>query len=754
MWHDIRRYYHYFFFISISFISIFLQYEAGNFKPIIFHDSPYPVDPSILIGKFSTVWRDIANFGFFDPSGTFLSLWYIFLSPVYILTNNLVISQFAFLFAICNITLFSSYHFARYVGVNKYFSIIASVLYLANPYSIFYIWRILNANIILYAVFPLILLGVIGTFKNKNQNSKKYILILFISELVSLSGFANLAYYASFIFVTLLFSICYSILTRSTTQATVKEIFVKNTIIAFLLILPISTYFVSIIEVQPRELSTVRDTRIQSAEIFYNNNTKHTTLPSLFSLTALPPLYEKLIWFSYESIYLPNISIAIGFVVASVILFTIGAKITVKNGLNKDITPFVITFIILCILLLRETGYAIFNNFPLLRLAFRDPYHKFETEFTLILVILFCYCGQQLFEAKIVGRYKLLKITLFVILLVPIIYWTAPFFSGNFVPTNIGKADSGLHTTSAFTNIPYEYMPAINYLKHDKDIMSNKVRVLVYPLANILWCDGNGSYWGNDILRFSGISTISTIFHVNFNKESRFISNLSDTAFLKDTNYLNTISKLGVKYLLVRKQACDVNQMSASIIDLRNNSKEIEEQVKKLPIKLLLDNKYYSLFQIANKDPISIIIAPSYQFKNITKFNFLNYTTSYDNSSLQQLIEPQYHKISSTEYMINVRNINKPFYIILAESYDDGWKAIINGKDRIIDKYHFITSGFANAWYIDKAGNFNMKLYFQPQQYYEISLTIYIVISCVCIFYLGYDKMRTMGSFMKRFLCK
>src|ERR671930_1659662 len=207
---EMRRHSHFFLFVFISFTSLYLQYHAGSFKPIIFHDSPYPVDTTSLASKFSSLWRDIANFGYFDPSGTFLSLWYLFLSPIYLLTYNLVITQFVFLFIICNVTLFGSYTFARYLGINKIFSILVAILYLANPFSIFYIWRILNANIILYAILPIIFLSVIKIIKG--DNSRKYILILLLAEFLSLPGFANLAYYVAFAFVALLLSTSYSII--------------------------------------------------------------------------------------------------------------------------------------------------------------------------------------------------------------------------------------------------------------------------------------------------------------------------------------------------------------------------------------------------------------------------------------------------------------------------------------------------------------------------------------------------------------
>src|ERR671930_507166 len=154
-----RRYSHYFLFVVISFTSLYLQYNVGSFKPIIFHDSPYPIDTLSLFDKFGSLWREIANFCFFYPFGTFFL-----------------------------------------------------ILYLANPFSIFYIWRILNANIILHAMLPLIFLSVIKIINA--ENSRKYIVVLLFTEFLSIPGFANLAYYVSFAFITLLLSISYNILAR------------------------------------------------------------------------------------------------------------------------------------------------------------------------------------------------------------------------------------------------------------------------------------------------------------------------------------------------------------------------------------------------------------------------------------------------------------------------------------------------------------------------------------------------------------
>jgi uncharacterized membrane protein YfhO len=104
--------------------------------------------------------------------------------------------------------------------------------------------------------------------------------------------------------------------------------------------------------------------------------------------------------------------------------------------------------------------------------------------------------------------------------------------------------------------------------------------------------------------------------------------------------------------------------------------------------------------------------------------------------------------------MIKIKNITKPFYITLAESYDDGWKALVNGKNQIPDKYHFIVSDFANGWYIDKTGYFSIKLYYQPQKYYEFGFVISAIMLCFCLLYLSYNERKKLTIIIREYVLK
>jgi hypothetical protein len=310
----------------------------------------------------------------------------------------------------------------------------------------------------------------------------------------------------------------------------------------------------------------------------------------------------------------------------------------------------------------------------------------------------------------------------------------------------VGKPQANLHPISAFADMPSKYASAVKYLKQDNEIVSGNSRVLVYPLASILWCDGNGSYWGNDILRFSGISTVSTVHQVNFQNESNFISSLSDNTVLSAYNFANYIMKLGIKYIVIKKQACDVDTLSGNIKDLRNESKQVEEKLNSSQFDRVMDNQYYSIFKVVGGGfgSLSLIAAPSNESLRYTDNNNNNPISSINSANSNQAFSllqgtgqlVKYQKISSTEYIVNVESDHTPFYLIFAESYDDGWKAFVNEKEQVDDKYHFIVSGFANGWYINKAGHFNIRLYFQPQKYHDAGLLMYILVICISSIYL------------------
>jgi len=540
---------------------------------------------------------------------------------------------------IFDLTLITSYHLARHIGINKLFSVLAAILYLANPYSIFYEWRILNASIMFYAVLPLIFLSLSKI--SRDENFKKYFFVLLFGEFLILPSFTNPVMYISLIFFTVVLSLSYSFIRYSSNHSTIRKTILRYVMLSSVFFLPISGFFTSTLKTLPYPLNTFRLADFKAQAIVYNLSSAHMNLSSLFSLTGLPPLYEQPIWFNFEYIYLSDISKVAGLAVAIVIIgfFVISG---INKKIDKGIYPFLILFVIILILW-SSIGSILLQSFPVLFLPFRDPYQKLGPGFTLVLIILFCYSAYKLFEMKITKKYKFVKVFLGLAIIFPTVYWASPFISGNFIPTAV-KPDK-LLTFSAFTDAPYRYMPAINYLKQDKDVANGNVRVLVYPFTGFTWCEKD-LFWGNDILRFSGITTVSTTEQVTFKDETTFYRNLSDPVFLENPNYLNIITKLGIKYILIQKHPCDVNfvnvykkvlvQMSNA---LQNTSKYLEERMSKMPLEKVMETSDYSLFKISHGVPTSIsLIGPSENSTVNKGISFFDGPTINDTNLRTQLI--------------------------------------------------------------------------------------------------------------------
>ena len=89
-------------------------------------------------------------------------------------------------------------------------------------------------------------------------------------------------------------------------------------------------------------------------------------------------------------------------------------------------------------------------------------------------------------------------------------------------------------------------------------------------------------------------------------------------------------------------------------------------------------------------------------------------------------------QINPTELRVNVDKATAPFLLILSEPYQPQWKAYYGSgtwlsypfHESIPDRYHIIVNGFANGWYVNKTGSFDITLYYVPQSLVYLGGTI------------------------------
>ena len=99
-------------------------------------------------------------------------------------------------------------------------------------------------------------------------------------------------------------------------------------------------------------------------------------------------------------------------------------------------------------------------------------------------------------------------------------------------------------------------------------------------------------------------------------------------------------------------------------------------------------------------------------------------------------------------------NATTPFYLVFRETYGNDWKSYINNKP-IPNIDHITVNGFANAWYINKTGNYTITLYYTIQTYADITWVISFIalFITIAIGYLGYRDSHETNK-VKRFSYK
>ncbi len=65
-------------------------------------------------------------------------------------------------------------------------------------------------------------------------------------------------------------------------------------------------------------------------------------------------------------------------------------------------------------------------------------------------------------------------------------------------------------------------------------------------------------------------------------------------------------------------------------------------------------------------------------------------------------------RINQTHYRVRVLDAKNPFYLVFSQRYSSGWEATIGD--------HMPVNHFANAWYIDKTGTYDVDIVYTPQR--------------------------------------
>jgi hypothetical protein len=146
-------------------------------------------------------------------------------------------------------------------------------------------------------------------------------------------------------------------------------------------------------------------------------------------------------------------------------------------------------------------------------------------------------------------------------------------------------------------------------------------------------------------------------------------------------------------------------------------------------------NDPYSLW-IWEDVPSGTKASSEIQIDNIARLNGPEFSILRPNESVtaSALTEPtiEANQKSPVEYQVKVSS-KAPFFLVLNQAYNAGWKAFIGDQQLT----HFEANFYANGYYVPVTGNFTVSLVYSGQQYLELGGAVSFSVLVFTMLYLG-----------------
>jgi hypothetical protein len=191
-----------------------------------------------------------------------------------------------------------------------------------------------------------------------------------------------------------------------------------------------------------------------------------------------------------------------------------------------------------------------------------------------------------------------------------------------------------------------------------------------------------------------------------------YVSFLSDTNKSVDSTYWISRINIGQSLLVPQPGITKAGQFgNITLYDVQDTN--FVDRIHVANSSFLAPNINSMLLQVQNDSFIpseSVLFSESQlSSSDVMQIQHLQHLVN-DSSPLPNIrLDP----ISTSSYVAHV-NASSPFFLVFSDTFDQGWTATVNG---IQIPYHFIANGFANAWFVNTTGVFDISIQFSPQQH-------------------------------------
>ncbi len=196
----------------------------------------------------------------------------------------------------------------------------------------------------------------------------------------------------------------------------------------------------------------------------------------------------------------------------------------------------------------------------------------------------------------------------------------------------------------------------------------------------------------------------------------------------------NALDALGIRYMIVQgdtlymddEQAFSFNAIRSSLngsgLNAVYSAGNSTVYKNKGYLPLVYASNILNIANASSSNILSVIENSTFEVNNTSVFStyisgFYNDSNTINAMPINGFSEPTVGFVDNnpTQVTVHVRNATTPFYLIFRETYDPHWAAIYANGTRVPQRNHIAVNGFANAWYMNKTGNYTMTLYYTPQ---------------------------------------
>jgi hypothetical protein len=753
-----------YFLIFFLFISLTTMYFWFKEHAILFlGDEPFIYNSEAYLFHRSFSWLEISGGCLSTPvSAYYISLWYYAIAslgfPAWLIQ---AITFFLLLFLqFCSVFILNSFilksKFPKETLSIYVSSFLGSLVYVFNTYQMTTVWIDLKGLAYSAAFYPLFLYSILRTLSNNKDirvSKLKYALIGAISLFFTVWGTPKIwiplvIYTIGFVIWGLIYFNNWreneSI--RAILRRACNRYLILMSVVSSLLLIPVFlTVFLSLTSISP---SYTLPKNIETYEYILKVRSKDTTLINTFHFWGMNMLNEPVA--SHNKI-LENMTSFAGMPINQLVLFIplilIFSSLLLKKRL---IRKFIILHLLLLIIiteisiihtpLLRDVYLHIYRTTHILT-VFNEPWSNFGL-FYILLVSLLIAISIFLFILTSKSAKFYLVILLLFLYLIPIGYL---FISGKFIP------QEGLFNSKV--KVPDYVLESLEFIESRNSQSKNKILILPYfkgkEVSNWEW-----NYWGYSVLVWlTKEDVIGSGYYIDQNVPLKILSEIQNKEDLTTNSqaYINILRILGVRWVVVREDMRWIPLISKNKPDIDL----IENILSQFSINVSEFGKI-KVFELLNPTP------PVYLAERVVVTNFSNTSIFISNlnniefgesnialvdeklfdtryiSKIYKINKSDYHvsKLNPTKYKIHVYKSEGPTLLVLLQNYDRYWSAYVieDGKKiKVPEENHFVVNGFANGWYINKTNSLEVELYYEPQKYYEIGLTISKVAFATCL---------------------